>query len=101
MDVELLYFEDCPNWRVAARYLESLAVELGRFTVKYHIVETPEDAVRVGFRGSPTILVNGLDAFATAADPVGGLSCRAYATPDGLAGSPTMEQLREVFTSAS
>ena len=100
MDVELLYFDDCPNWRVADRHLESLAVELGGITVKYHTVDTPEEAVLVGFRGSPTILLDGVDPFASAADPVGGLSCRVYETPNGPAGSPTIEQLREVLTSA-
>ena len=100
MDVELLYFDDCPNWRVADRHLESLAVELGGITVRYRTVDTPEEAARVGFRGSPTILVNGSDPFAAAADPVGGLSCRVYDTPQGPAGAPTIEQLREALTSA-
>jgi hypothetical protein len=98
MDVELLYFDECPNWRVADRHLASLGIELGGVTVKHVTVETPEDALRVGFRGSPTILVNGVDLFATEADPVGGLSCRIYETPDGPAGSPTIEQLREALT---
>ena len=85
---------------MADRHLESLAVELGGITVKYHTVDTPEEAQRVGFRGSPTILVDGLDPFAAAADPIGGLSCRVYETPHGPAGSPTIDQLREALTSA-
>jgi len=31
-------------------------------------------------------------------EPVG-LSCRIYQTPDGAAGSPTLQQLRELMTS--
>ena len=46
-------------------------------------------------------LVNGVDPFATDADPVGGLSCRVYQTPGGPAGSPTLDQLREVLTAAT
>jgi hypothetical protein len=97
MDVELLYFDGCPNWRVADRHLDSLAAELGGVTVKHYTVDTTEEALRVGFRGSPTILVNGVDPFATPTDPRGGLSCRVYQTPNGPAGSPTIEQLREAL----
>lgn len=60
-------------------------------------MDTLEAAQRVGFRGSPTILVDGRDPFASGDEPVG-LSCRVYATPDGPAGAPTTDQLREVLT---
>lgn len=65
--------------------------------VTHHLIETPAEARRVGFRGSPTVLLNGVDPFAAASDPVGGLSCRVYQTPDGPAGSPTLDQLRREF----
>ncbi len=100
VNVELLYFDDCPNWQVTDAHLAALALELGGMAVTYHLVETPEEAARVGFRGSPTVLVNGVDPFATGTDPVGGLSCRVYRTPEGPAGSPTLDQLREVLTAA-
>lgn len=74
-----------------------LARELRGLTVTRHLVDTPEEAERVGFRGSPSILVDGVDAFADPDAPVG-LSCRVYMTPEGPAGSPTLEQLREVLT---
>ena len=38
-------------------------------------------------------LVEGVDIFAKPGDGVG-LSCRLYRTPDGLAGAPTMQELR-------
>ena len=53
-------------------------------------VESPEEAERGRFVGSPTILIDGRDAFSTS-DPSFGLTCRVYATPDGLAGCPTTE----------
>ena len=37
-----------------------------------------------------------LDPFADAEAPVG-LSCRMYQTPDGAAGSPTLDQLRQLL----
>ena len=43
--------------------------------------------------------MNGRDPFA-GIDESFGLSCRVYQTPEGFAGSPTVEQLREVLRSA-
>ncbi|MFQ5558136.1 MAG: thioredoxin family protein [Acidimicrobiales bacterium] len=97
MDVTLLYFDDCPNWKIADERLSAVAEELDAVTIHRQLVDTTEDAVRFGFRGSPSILVDGVDPFAAPDAPVG-LSCRVYQTPDGPAGSPTVEQLREVLT---
>jgi hypothetical protein len=91
-DVTLLYFGGCPSWRVADEHLRDLAGELG-LAITREKVETPEAAERWGFRGSPTILVDGRDVFATGDEPAG-LSCRLYQTPDGPAGAPTVDQLR-------
>jgi hypothetical protein len=62
-------------------------------------VATPEDAERLRFRGSPTILIDGRDPFANEAAPFG-LSCRVYRTERGLEGSPSLEQLREALAHA-
>ena len=63
MRVELRYFKGCPNWRTADRRLRSLAQEQG-FEVHHRLVSTPEEAEVEGFRGSPTIVVDGRDPFA-------------------------------------
>ena len=97
MDVTLLYFDDCPNWKVTDEHLTRLAPEFPEVSVTHRLVETPEDAERFGFRGSPSVLVDGKDLFADPHAPVG-LTCRLYETPDGPAGSPTFEQLREALT---
>ena len=97
MNVTLLYFDDCPNWQVADDRLATAAWDLPDVIVTRHLVDTPEEAERVGFRGSPSILVDGVDVFADADAPVG-LSCRVFQTPDGPAGSPTVEQLRAAIT---
>lgn len=95
-DVTLLYVDGCPNWQTAAARLEDLQGELG-FSLRHTRVETPAEAERMGFRGSPTVLVDGVDPFATDDVPTG-LACRVYATPDGPQGSPTAEQLRAALT---
>lgn len=93
MDIALLYFDDCPNWKIADERLAAIAAERPDLTVSRHLVDTLEEAERVGFHGSPSILVDGIDVFAEPDDGVG-LSCRVYRTPDGLAGAPTIEQVR-------
>ena len=96
MDVTLLYFDDCPNWPVANAHLDVLLLEHPEMSITRHVVDTPEEAERTRFRGSPSFLINGVDPFAEPDDPVG-LSCRVYQTPDGPAGSPTLDQLRNVL----
>ena len=91
MKLELLYFDDCPNWRIAAERLDDVAGGRG-LTVERRQVTTPEEAEAARFRGSPTILVDGEDPFASGDEPFG-LACRVYQAPDGPAGSPTTEQL--------
>lgn len=93
--VTLLYFDGCPSWQVADQRLHELAEELD-LTITREKVDTPEAAERRSFRGSPTILVDGEDVFATGHEPMG-LSCRIYQTPDGPAGAPTADQLRAVL----
>jgi hypothetical protein len=61
------------------------------------VVAVPdEEAARLGFAGSSTVLLDGVDPFATGDEPTG-LVCRVYPTPHGPQGSPTLEQLRKVL----
>lgn len=99
MDVTLLYFDGCPNWKIADERLRLLALERPDITVRRQQVQTSEEAERVGFLGSPSIQVDGIDVFAQPGSPVG-LTCRMYPTPDGYAGAPTVEQLRTVLADA-
>lgn len=92
MEVTLLYFDGCLHWREANWYLETLAAEIPDLFITRKIVDTPEEAERFGFRGSPSVLIDGADPFAEPDTPVG-LSCRIYQTPDGTAESPTPGQL--------
>ena len=97
MEVALLYFDGCPNWRQTGQRLREALAAAGRdVTPVYISVTSPEDAERLSFRGSPTVLVDGVDPFADASAPVG-LSCRVFHTPDGLRGAPTVEQLVAVL----
>jgi hypothetical protein len=96
--VSLLYFDGCPNWHVADERLRAALVAVGRpdDAVEHVLVSTPEEAEEAQFRGSPTVLVDGRDPFSDPDSPVG-LACRLYRTDEGLAGSPTVEQLVAVL----
>ena len=65
--------------------------------VVVRIVTTENEAVAIGFAGSPTILIDGHDPFPGA--PAGGLSCRLITTPDGPKGAPCVDQLVEALQS--
>ena len=91
MEITLLHFDDCPNWETVDRQLDELQ-SVYEFEVTRIKVNSIEDAVRLQFRGSPSILIDGVDPFARAEDPVG-LSCRIYRTPKGLQGAPTRHML--------
>ena len=95
MIVILLHVDGCPSLQVAQDRLVRALDLLGRgdVTVEQHRVTSDEEAQRIGFRGSPTIVVDGVDLFPGAPDGPFGLSCRLYPTEDGLAGSPTLDQL--------
>ncbi len=98
-DVRLLYFDACPNWRVAEGRLKEVLVGLGADPdrLAHEQVTTAEQAEALHFRGSPTILVDGHDPFAHPGDP-GGLACRLYRTDAGTEPVPTVDQLRAVIT---
>jgi hypothetical protein len=93
MRYELQHIDDCPNWQVAGERLRQALTVTGHGDdpVSVRTVRDPAEAGRMGFAGSPTILADGVDLF-TSSDE-GALACRIYATPTGLAGSPTVEQL--------
>jgi hypothetical protein len=99
--VTLRYFDGCPHWRTLYDRLRQVLREEGLTDVEPLLeqVGTLEDAERLRFVGSPTILMEGRDPFGGAKESFG-LSCRVYRTPDGLAGSPTLDQLRVALREA-
>lgn len=99
MKVRLVYFDGCPNWREAEQVVRAALRDVGlpEQSVDLQRVESPEDAERMSFQGSPTVMIDGEDPFADPFAPVG-LMCRLYRTEDGLAGVPSREQLVEALT---
>ena len=99
-DVQLLYFDGCPNWQEThALLLRALPLAGVDADVALVEVTTPEEAERLRFRGSPTVLFDGTDPFAEESDPVG-MSCRVFRTSAGLRGAPTVEMLVDALRGA-
>lgn len=96
MGITVLHVEDCPHLGVVRERLIEALDRLGlSVTVDERAVVDPDEAAALGFRGSPTLLVDGRDPF-PATDPPG-LACRLYPTPEGPQGAPTVEALVEVL----
>ncbi len=101
MDVELLVVPHCPNEVLAYDLTRAALAELNlRASVTTTVIETDDQAKARSFTGSPTFLVNGLDPFAVPGAAVG-VACRLYRTPTGLAGVPSLDELREALRRAS
>ncbi len=101
MEITLQYFDDCANWQTTDGYLKTLIADHSLDAeVRYQLIDTPEAAAEQGFRGSPTVLVDGSDPFADRDAPIG-LACRIYQTETGPAGSPSLAQLEQALHAGS
>jgi hypothetical protein len=101
MDVELLVVPHCPNEVLAYDLTRAALAELNlRASITTTVIETDDQAKARRFTGSPTFLVNGLDPFAVPGAAVG-VACRVYRTPTGLAGVPSLDELREALRPAT
>lgn len=92
LNIEVQYFLTCPHYKKAlANVLEFIHSNKNAFNISLReiIVETIEDARRVKFRGSPTILINGQDVEGVPENEFAALACRYY--PDGI---PTVEKIK-------
>lgn len=98
MKAEILYFDGCPNWIEAANRLRAAATLVGRtnIVVAFWRIDSDAEAATTPFAGSPTILIDGTDAFHSAV-LVDQLTCRVYHTEAGLSGLPTVDQLADAL----
>ena len=93
----MLVVVDCPHAALARERITSALERLGRSAhTSELVVASDEDATRLGFHGSPTILIDGHDPFPTGGNP--GLACRMYPTAHGMEGAPTVDQLVQVLS---
>ncbi|MET9969496.1 thioredoxin family protein [Streptomyces sp. NPDC006356] len=95
--IKVLTVPDCPNAPLVRERIAD-ALEGRAVPVEWIEVQDTDEAIRHGMTGSPTLLLNGIDPFATdGATP--SLSCRIYRHVDGTTdGAPAVADLRRVLT---
>ena len=102
MKLDILQVPDCPNVAVLEQRLhEATAGRPITPEITHHIIDDPEQAASTGMTGSPTLLIDGRDPFATPGNAPS-LSCRLYPQEDGtLGGAPSVTALRTALRSTS
>jgi hypothetical protein len=97
MRVEVLYFDGCPNYRPAVERLKTVLREEGLHLEAQFIQVKDETAAKaLGFFGSPTIRVNGMDVEVPSRETAEtGLACRRY-----QGGLPSVEMIRAALREA-
>lgn len=91
--VKVISHKGCPNHRpcleLVQEIIEDLSLEISAQEV---IVEDPARAEALGYRGSPTVLVNGRDILPAPSQGVPALACRLYDSQDGLPPRKAIQQ---------
>ncbi|GAB4291282.1 MAG: hypothetical protein Kow0090_04670 [Myxococcota bacterium] len=84
MKIELQYIEGCPHceklYTIAGNAVKRLSIDA---TITKHLVKTSDEARRLNFLGSPTLLVDGRDIEGST-KYVNGLGCRLYISGGGV-----------------
>src|SRR5712671_7954522 len=97
MTIEIFYFEGCPNHKPTSERVRAVILEEG-IAADLNEIEVPDEAAaaKVGFLGSPTIRVNGIDIEPASRNlKKSGFACRCY--PGGL---PPSEMIRAALREA-
>jgi len=99
MRVQLLYFDDCPNYDATVELIAEVADGLGiSVDVEQVRIESTEAAVRHGFIGSPSVRVDGIDVDPSALDRRDfGMACRRY----GNSGVPPRDLIEDALRGAN
>lgn len=103
IQVELLYFDGCPNHEGTRELVRRITNELG-IVPELRLVEVPdaEAAESLHFLGSPTVRVNGRDVEPGAQERDSFQhACRIYRTEDGQRGQPDERWVRDALVGAA
>ena len=101
-EVELQWWRGCPSWEQAIELVreEMRDAGLDPASLRVREVRDESDAARLGFPGSPTVLVDGRDVDDPSGQPRG-LTCRVYRLRDGrVSPLPDRVVVREALSDA-
>jgi hypothetical protein len=100
MELTVLVVPECPHADLLDQRLDRVLANWTELTVTRRTVTDLDQAQRWGMRGSPTLLLDGIDPFAVAGQQPS-LSCRLYRSPDGQAeGGPSVDAIRHAIEHA-
>lgn len=100
MELTVLVVPDCPNASVLDERLAEVLADRWWVSVMRRVIDDDEQAARWGMRGSPTLLIDGVDPFADPGVPAS-VSCRMYRDEGGrLEGAPSVAALRRALDQA-
>ncbi len=93
MRVEVLYFEDCPNHAPTVQRVRAELVSRGLpKEIEEVEIHNQAEAAALGFLGSPSVRINGLDIEEEARNLKSfGMSCRTYLEGTVRSGSPSSD----------
>src|SRR5258708_33092818 len=103
MKIEVLYFDGCPNHKLAVERVQELLREEGVSTEVLEVnVSDSSIAQEVGFLGSPSVRVDGLDVEPEARTAREyGMMCRTYSVDGRREGVPSRERLIQAIREAN
>lgn len=91
INLEFQYFEGCPNHPKMEQNIHKAIEGLeDHVTIKYIVVENEDIAKEIGFRGSPTLLIDGKDFEGVPIPAIPRMACRFY-----IKGVPSADEIRE------
>ncbi|WP_205718183.1 thioredoxin family protein [Actinomadura soli] len=97
MELTVLTVLDCPHGPVLQQRLAEVLADHEQISVTWRVISVEGEAVRWGMRGSPTLLMDGIDPFADPSGPPS-LSCRMFRESGGrLEGAPSVAALRRAL----
>ena len=103
MKIEVLYFDGCPSHRsTVERVKEALRQEGLSAEIVEIGVQDNATAQSVGFLGSPTVRIDGVDVEPSARNSKEfGMMCRTYSAGSGRLGVPTQEMIQTALREAA
>jgi len=103
MKVQVLYFDDCPHYLPTVELItETLRSKCIDAEVEHVLMTTPEQAQSIGFMGSPTVRIDGLDVEPEARTQRGyGFGCRTYLDGSKRTGLPSPQMIQRAIEEAT
>jgi len=103
MKIEVLYFRGCPNHHETVEQVRRALSAEGITHIVEEIEAQDENVAKaLGFLGSPSVRVNGLDIEKDArAGLQTGLGCRTYVEGGRRSGVPSVDLIRKALVEAS